>query len=142
MWPLYLYSPLSLWMLLRKHSFKDKIIKNFEKWQQSIKSSTELLLSMECGVITQFASPQSLPCCQHNFILDKKSKVKRSSWILCSLTLWLRNQPFFILQKSKPEIQTDYSQTMINYCLKFIWVNLNRRPAGHVHTDLSLPSIL
>ena len=61
------YSPLSRWMSLIKHPFKDKIIKSFEKWQQSIKSSTvgksnyaSMLFwrkGKQCGIFLEFPFP-------------------------------------------------------------------------------------
>ena len=88
------YSPLSRWMSLIKHPFKDKIIKSFEKWQQSIKSSTGFLLSMESGLIIQVTSPWNLLFCQHNFILDKKARSKdQTEFYALWLIGWEINHP-------------------------------------------------
>lgn len=125
-------SPLSHWMLQNNETrfhwtrflscSKIKSIKNFEKWQPE-----HYIKPRESRVIAQVARPGSWPCCQHNFISDKKARSKDQTGILCSSTLRLRYQPSFALQKSKPGVQTDYSKGRTNHCPQCISANLNRR---------------
>lgn len=107
---------------------KGKILKSFWDSDNRTLNQAQGPLSMRSTVITQVASPWSWLCCQHNFILDNKAKSKDQIGIVCSLTLRQRDQPSFILQKTKLGLQPDYSKGRVNHCPKFMRVNLNRRP--------------
>lgn len=114
---------------------KGKILKSFGDSDNRTLNQAQGPLSMRSTVITQVASPWSWLCCQHNFILDNKAKSKDQIGIVCSLTLRQRDQPSFILQKTKLGLQPDYSKGRVNHCPKFMRVNLNRRPMKCANTD-------